>query len=103
MARGELCCTLLHCSVSCLTPSFCGCLDFCLFRVILLDTEGLYSPHVPANYDAKIFALALIFSSTLVYNELGVLNQQSVDRFQYLTVRLMCYFGLITCVGEQSL
>ncbi len=53
--------------------------------LILLDTEGLYSPHVPASYDAKMFALSLIFSSTLVYNELGVLSQQSVDRFQYLT------------------
>ncbi len=49
-----------------------------------LDTEGMYSPHVPAAYDAKMFALSLIFSSTLLYNELGVLSQQDVDRFQYL-------------------
>jgi hypothetical protein len=56
--------------------------------IIFMDTEGLYSPTVPANYDAKMFALALIFSSTLIYNELGVLNQQSIDRFQYVTTLL---------------
>ena len=55
------------------------------YAIVLIDTEGMYSPNIPATYDAKIFALSLILSSTLIYNGSGVLKQQSVDRFQYLT------------------
>lgn len=34
--------------------------------------------------DSWIFALAILLSSTFVYNSMGTINQQAMDQLQYL-------------------
>eukprot|EP00897_Mesotaenium_endlicherianum_P005132 jgi/Mesen1/4647/ME000241S03688 len=48
-------------------------------RLVLLDTEGLYGEGATRAYDAKVFAVATLLSSHLVYNTLRTLGDaQSV-------------------------
>ena len=57
-------------------------IDICAERisngtVIWMDTEGLFSSEdARSSYGPKIFSLALLFSSTVLLNNLKVLNQQ---------------------------
>ncbi|XP_031450933.1 guanylate-binding protein 1-like [Phasianus colchicus] len=54
--------------------------------LVLLDTEGLGDPQKGDNSnDAWIFSLALLFSSTLVYNSMGTINQQALDQLRLVT------------------
>uniref|UniRef100_A0A8C8RKY8 GB1/RHD3-type G domain-containing protein n=1 Tax=Pelusios castaneus TaxID=367368 RepID=A0A8C8RKY8_9SAUR len=52
--------------------------------LVLLDTEGLGDVEKgnPKN-DAWIFALAVLLSSTLVYNSKGTIDQYAMDQLQY--------------------
>uniref|UniRef100_A0A8D2K6S3 GB1/RHD3-type G domain-containing protein n=1 Tax=Theropithecus gelada TaxID=9565 RepID=A0A8D2K6S3_THEGE len=50
--------------------------------LVLLDTEGLGD--VEKN-DSWIFALAVLLSSTFVYNSMGIINQQAMDQLHYVT------------------
>ncbi|XP_061452444.1 guanylate-binding protein 1-like [Rhineura floridana] len=54
--------------------------------LVLLDTEGLGDVEKgdPQN-DTWIFALAVLLSSTLVYNSLGAIDQQAMDQLHYVT------------------
>ncbi|XP_048881951.1 guanylate-binding protein 1-like isoform X3 [Brienomyrus brachyistius] len=54
--------------------------------LVLLDTEGLGDVEKgdPVN-DAWIFALAILLSSTLVYNSKGAIDNQAVENLQYVT------------------
>lgn len=47
-------------------------------NVLLIDTEGLGSLEEDSNHDAKIFALALMVSSTLVYNSVGSIDDEAI-------------------------
>nr|XP_047912567.1 guanylate-binding protein 1-like isoform X5 [Anser cygnoides] len=48
--------------------------------LVLLDTEGLGDPSKgDSRNDAWIFTLALLLSSTLVYNSLGTIDQQALE------------------------
>uniref|UniRef100_A0A8B9UXF3 GB1/RHD3-type G domain-containing protein n=1 Tax=Anas zonorhyncha TaxID=75864 RepID=A0A8B9UXF3_9AVES len=48
--------------------------------LVLLDTEGLGDPNKgDSRNDAWIFALALLLSSTLVYNSSGTIDQQALE------------------------
>uniref|UniRef100_A0A8C3HBX2 GB1/RHD3-type G domain-containing protein n=1 Tax=Chrysemys picta bellii TaxID=8478 RepID=A0A8C3HBX2_CHRPI len=52
--------------------------------LVLLDTEGLGDVEKgDAKNDTWIFALAVLLSSTLVYNSLGTINQQAMEQLQY--------------------
>ncbi|XP_065276537.1 guanylate-binding protein 1-like isoform X2 [Emys orbicularis] len=54
--------------------------------LVLLDTEGLGDVEKgDAKNDVWIFALAVLLSSTLVYNSLGTINQQAMDQLHYVT------------------
>eukprot|EP01041_Mallomonas_annulata_P004452 gene4452-8871_t len=47
--------------------------------LITLDTEGLFAQSKEGTHDAKIFSLAILFSTTLIYNCLpGALDDNSV-------------------------
>ena len=46
---------------------------------ILLDTEGLGSTDREFETDIKIFALSILLSSTFVLNQIGHINEQSID------------------------
>ncbi|XP_014635281.1 PREDICTED: guanylate-binding protein 1-like [Ceratotherium simum simum] len=52
--------------------------------LVLLDTEGLGDVEKGDNQnDSWIFALAVLLSSTFVYNSMGTINQQAMDQLQY--------------------
>ncbi|XP_014382500.1 guanylate-binding protein 1-like isoform X1 [Alligator sinensis] len=54
--------------------------------LVLLDTEGLGDVEKGnAKNDTWIFTLAVLLSSTLVYNSLGVIDQGAMDRLHYVT------------------
>ncbi|XP_028919171.1 guanylate-binding protein 1 [Ornithorhynchus anatinus] len=54
--------------------------------LVLLDTEGLGDVEKgnPKN-DSWNFALAVLLSSTLVYNSMGTINQQAMDQLHYVS------------------
>ncbi|OXB74763.1 UNVERIFIED_CONTAM: hypothetical protein H355_003650, partial [Colinus virginianus] len=54
--------------------------------LVLLDTEGLADPNKgDNNNDAWIFTLALLFSSTLVYNSMHTIDQKALDELRLVT------------------
>ncbi|XP_011932417.1 PREDICTED: interferon-induced guanylate-binding protein 1 [Cercocebus atys] len=54
--------------------------------LVLLDTEGLGDVEKGDNQnDSWIFALAILLSSTFVYNSIGTINQQAMDQLHYVT------------------
>ncbi|MBZ3876898.1 Guanylate-binding protein 2, partial [Sciurus carolinensis] len=54
--------------------------------LVLLDTEGLqYIEKGDNQNDAWIFALAILLSSTFIYNSMGTINQQAMDQLHYVT------------------
>ncbi|KAM4872838.1 guanylate-binding protein 3-like [Thomomys bottae] len=54
--------------------------------LVLLDTEGLGDVEKgdPKN-DSWIFALAVLLSSSFVYNSLGTINHQALEQLEYVT------------------
>ncbi|XP_032083394.1 guanylate-binding protein 1-like isoform X2 [Thamnophis elegans] len=54
--------------------------------LVLLDTEGLgdVEKGSPQN-DTWIFALAVLLSSTLVYNSIGTIDQTALDKLHFVT------------------
>ncbi|XP_044541096.1 guanylate-binding protein 1-like, partial [Gracilinanus agilis] len=54
--------------------------------LVLLDTEGLGDVKKgDKNNDICIFALAMLLSSTFVYNSMGTINQQAMDELYFVT------------------
>lgn len=44
-------------------------------RVVLVDTEGFYGEGATRSYDARIFAIATLMSSHLIYNTLRTIGE----------------------------
>uniref|UniRef100_R4GBX1 GB1/RHD3-type G domain-containing protein n=1 Tax=Anolis carolinensis TaxID=28377 RepID=R4GBX1_ANOCA len=54
--------------------------------LVLLDTEGLGDVDKgDTQNDTWIFALAVLLSSTLVYNSMGTIDQNAMDQLHYVT------------------
>ncbi|MEE6509892.1 hypothetical protein FKM82_028351 [Ascaphus truei] len=54
--------------------------------LVLLDTEGLGDVEKgDSENDAWIFSLAVLLSSTLVYNSVGTIDQQAMEQLHYVT------------------
>ncbi|XP_022519958.1 guanylate-binding protein 1 [Astyanax mexicanus] len=54
--------------------------------LVLLDTEGLGDiDKGDEKHDTWIFCLAVLLSSTLVYNSLGVIDNMALERLHYVT------------------
>ncbi|XP_077192885.1 guanylate-binding protein 3-like [Paroedura picta] len=54
--------------------------------LVLLDTEGLGDVEKgDSRNDSWIFALAVLLSSTLVYNSIGTIDQHAMDQLHYVT------------------
>ncbi|XP_056315238.1 guanylate-binding protein 4 isoform X2 [Danio aesculapii] len=54
--------------------------------LVLLDTEGLGDVEKgDSKRDTNIFCLAVLLSSTLVYNSCGVLDNRAMEELQYVT------------------
>ncbi|KAK7811060.1 hypothetical protein U0070_010219, partial [Myodes glareolus] len=57
--------------------------------LVLLDTEGLGDVEKGDNQnDCWIFALAILLSSTFVYNSVGPINQQAMDQLHHPATEL---------------
>ena len=48
--------------------------------MIIIDTEGLYSVQRDANVDVKIFSLSILLSSMFVYNQIGHIDENSLEQ-----------------------
>ncbi|XP_059544927.1 guanylate-binding protein 1-like isoform X2 [Myotis daubentonii] len=56
------------------------------YTLVLLDTEGLGDVEKGDNQnDSWIFALAILLSSTFVYNSMKAIDQQAMDQLHYVT------------------
>ncbi|XP_061452898.1 guanylate-binding protein 1-like [Rhineura floridana] len=54
--------------------------------LVLLDTEGLSDVEKGSTQnDSWIFALAILLSSTLVYNSMGTIDQHALEKLHYVT------------------
>jgi Guanylate-binding protein, N-terminal domain len=47
--------------------------------MIVVDTEGLGAYDEDENHDAKIFLLALLLSSLLIYNSVGTIDENALN------------------------
>ncbi|XP_044528171.1 guanylate-binding protein 4-like [Gracilinanus agilis] len=56
------------------------------YTIVLLDTEGLGDVEKgDSKNDSWIFALAILLSSTFVYNSMNTINHQALEEMQYVT------------------
>ncbi|XP_022084340.1 uncharacterized protein LOC110975829 isoform X2 [Acanthaster planci] len=59
--------------------------------VIFLDTEGFAANNVSETYDAKVFAVAALLSSFLIYNSVKVIDQADLDYLELLSRRTQLF------------
>uniref|UniRef100_A0A8B9QVQ9 GB1/RHD3-type G domain-containing protein n=1 Tax=Anas platyrhynchos TaxID=8839 RepID=A0A8B9QVQ9_ANAPL len=70
--------------------------------LVLLDTEGLGDPDKgDSRNDAWIFTLALLLSSTLVYNSSGTIDQQALENLE-LVSELTDFIRMRAGTGERA-
>ena len=48
--------------------------------MIILDTEGLNSTQRDSTIDAKIFSLTILLSSMFIYNQIGHIDENSLEK-----------------------
>uniref|UniRef100_A0A672LV50 GB1/RHD3-type G domain-containing protein n=1 Tax=Sinocyclocheilus grahami TaxID=75366 RepID=A0A672LV50_SINGR len=61
--------------------------------LVLLDTEGLGDVDKgDSKHDTNIFCLAVLLSSTLVYNSRGTIDNRTVEELQYPSEHLSRFF-----------
>jgi hypothetical protein len=53
--------------------------------VIFMDTEGSGSTHKDASYDSRIFSLAILLVSHIVYNSVGAIDEKSIADLSLVT------------------
>jgi len=53
-------------------------------NVIVVDTEGLGALDEDTNHDNKIFSLALLLSSTFVYNSMGAIDESCIENLSLI-------------------
>eukprot|EP00698_Gefionella_okellyi_P021737 TRINITY_DN7113_c0_g1_i2.p1 TRINITY_DN7113_c0_g1~~TRINITY_DN7113_c0_g1_i2.p1 ORF type:complete len:517 (+),score=109.13 TRINITY_DN7113_c0_g1_i2:68-1618(+) len=59
--------------------------------IVFLDTEGFYGSEAAESYDAKIFAIATLLSSHLMFNSIKPIDQQAVDYLELLARRTQLF------------
>mmetsp|Transcript_150121 Transcript_150121/g.279877 ORF Transcript_150121/g.279877 Transcript_150121/m.279877 type:complete len:856 (-) Transcript_150121:19-2586(-) len=60
-------------------------------EVWLMDSEGFFGPGVDEGYDAKVFTIAALLGSHLVYNSVKVIDQQAVSLLEILMHRAQLF------------
>ncbi|XP_072505110.1 guanylate-binding protein 7-like isoform X2 [Notamacropus eugenii] len=73
--------------------------------LVLLDTEGLRDVEKgDSKNDSWIFALAILLSSTFIYNSMNTINHQALEQMQYVTelTELIKVKSSPNVVGEDS-
>ncbi|XP_031565024.1 guanylate-binding protein 5-like, partial [Actinia tenebrosa] len=59
--------------------------------LIFLDTEGFAATNVSETYDAKVFAVATLLSSFLIYNSVKIIDQGDIDYLELLARRTQLF------------
>jgi hypothetical protein len=59
--------------------------------ILLLDTEGFSAPENKADYDAKIFAVATLLSSHLLYNSVRMIDQRDIEHLELMARRTQMF------------
>ncbi|CAM5999695.1 unnamed protein product, partial [Sphagnum balticum] len=59
--------------------------------LVFLDTEGFAANNISENYDAKIFAVATLLSSHLLYNSVKIIDQADIDYLELLARRTQLF------------
>jgi hypothetical protein len=54
-------------------------------HLVLLDSEGIDAYDQTAQYSTQIFAMAVLMSSTFVYNQMGGIDEAALDRLALVT------------------
>jgi hypothetical protein len=52
--------------------------------IIILDTEGIGGVEGDTKYDARIFSLAVLLCSSLVYNSLGSIDETAISNLSFI-------------------
>jgi hypothetical protein len=52
--------------------------------VIVLDTEGIGGTESNSQYDARIFSLALLLCSSLIYNSMGSIDEAAISNLSFV-------------------
>eukprot|EP00397_Hematodinium_sp_SG-2012_P003830 GEMP01003839.1.p1 GENE.GEMP01003839.1~~GEMP01003839.1.p1 ORF type:complete len:784 (+),score=158.65 GEMP01003839.1:152-2503(+) len=60
-------------------------------EVWLVDSEGFFGPQVMDGYDAKVFTIATLLASHLVYNSVKIIDQQAVNLLEMLARRAQLF------------
>ncbi|CAF2041629.1 BnaA09g17790D [Brassica napus] len=60
-------------------------LDGSEYNLLLLDTEGIDAYDQTGTYSTQIFSLAVLLSSMFVYNQMGGIDEASLDRLSLVT------------------
>ena len=50
-----------------------------------MDSEGLGGVDKSTNYDVKIFTLAVLLSTFLIYNSVGVIDEPAINKLSLVT------------------
>ena len=53
-------------------------------NLIVLDTEGIGGTRATVEYDTRIFSLAVLLCSTLVYNSLGSIDESAISNLSFV-------------------
>lgn len=57
----------------------------CPYDVLIVDTEGINALDRDQSYDTRIFTLALLISSTFMYNSLGAIDENAISTLAGVT------------------
>lgn len=60
-------------------------------EVWLMDSEGFFGPGVEESYDAKVFTVAALLGSHLVYNSVKIIDQQAVSLLELLMTQAQLF------------
>ena len=55
------------------------------YSLVLLDTEGIDAYDQTGQYSTQIFSLAVLLSSLFIYNQMGGIDEASLDRLSLVT------------------
>ena len=53
-------------------------------KVLIMDTEGMGSLDEDSNHDIRVFSLALLLSSTFIYNSVGNIDESALQSLDLL-------------------
>lgn len=54
------------------------------FAILFLDTEGISSTAADTEHDARIFSLAVLLSSLIIYNSVGVIDEDAISNLGFV-------------------